>query len=188
MPRLTLRGLLLFMLVAGLVLAAVARPTPLAASLLFLGAVAVLLGAVAAAIYAGGRARAAAGGASIFGWAYLVMAFGPFAWLNNEGLRPPTLAPIRLYRVIYPDVDSSGPSHRVDMRWVSGGGDDARPGDGSALSTEIRAFPSRAHGYSIRIASADQVLHTLSALVFAAIGAAIAFRVAPRVRLAHSTD
>jgi hypothetical protein len=94
--RNTLGGLMGVVFAIALFSAAITRPAAIGASILFTGVLILMLTTVVGALFARGVRRVEWTGAAIFGWSYLTIAFGPFAWLNNDGLRPLILANLPL--------------------------------------------------------------------------------------------
>jgi hypothetical protein len=82
---------MLFLLPIAVGLAALRDPSELWASSVFSLTVGVLLVSALGTAARRGASRIAFLGFTLFGGSYLVLAFGPSAWINPDGLRPPTL-------------------------------------------------------------------------------------------------
>jgi hypothetical protein len=89
--RLPIAGLMLFPLPFAVGLAALREPSESWASALFSLAVLALLVSVLGTAARRGASRMAFLGFTLFGTSYLILAFGPWASVNPDGLRPPSL-------------------------------------------------------------------------------------------------
>lgn len=90
--RMSIAGVMLLMLPVAVGLAALRDPSELWASVLFTVTLLALLVSVLGTVARRGPARLAFFGFVLFGASYLVLAFGPWASINPEGLRPPPRA------------------------------------------------------------------------------------------------
>lgn len=86
-PRLSILWLMAAIVLISLGFAALRKPTILWASLIFTVAVAFSATAILGAMAGQGRVRIGWAGVAVFGWAYLVMSFGPFP--NGNGVTCP---------------------------------------------------------------------------------------------------
>jgi hypothetical protein len=82
---------MLFLLPFAVGLAALRDPSEFWASALFTLIIFVLLVAVLGTVARRGSSRVAFLGFTLFGGSYLIVAFGPWPWVNSDGLRPPPL-------------------------------------------------------------------------------------------------
>ena len=89
--RLHIGGLMLCFLPVAVGLAALRDPSEFGASALFSLTILALLVSVLGTVARRGAARMAFLGFAIFGISYLTLTFGPWAWINPDGLRPPPL-------------------------------------------------------------------------------------------------
>lgn len=96
LPRFKIARLMVVIAVSAVFFAVLKSTTDVLISGLFTGTVVVLLTAVLGAVACRRRARMAWLGFAVFGWAYLAAAFGPWPWLNADGLRPPPLLTTKL--------------------------------------------------------------------------------------------
>jgi hypothetical protein len=99
-PRLSIAGLLALVVLSALGIAALSRPSDLWASVLFTISSALLVFGVLASFRCVARPRAFWQGFSLFGWAYAILAFGP--WFSTE-LRPMLLT-TRVLDEAYPRI------------------------------------------------------------------------------------
>jgi hypothetical protein len=97
-PRLSILALMTAIVLIALGFAALRNPTVLGASLTFTATVAFLATAIVAAIARRGRARVTWAGVAVFGWAYLLMSFGPFK--NGNGVDCPPFPTQALVEVL----------------------------------------------------------------------------------------
>jgi hypothetical protein len=77
MARPTIAALMALVLLTGVGLAGLTRPSQLAAAFFFSAATVILTGAIVGALYARGSARAFWGGFAIGGWTYLIFQYAP---------------------------------------------------------------------------------------------------------------
>jgi hypothetical protein len=89
--RVPIAGLMLFLLPVAVGLAALRDPSELWASALFSLTILALLVSVLGTVARRGASRIAFLGFTLFGTTYLILAFGPWPWINADGLRPPPL-------------------------------------------------------------------------------------------------
>lgn len=110
-PRFKIARLMIVIAVSAALLAARKSPADVLISALFTGTVVILLAAVIGAVACRRRARMAWLGLAVFGWTYLAATFGPWPWLNNDGLRPPPLLTSKLIewcQIRYPFTFAEG--------------------------------------------------------------------------------
>jgi hypothetical protein len=127
-PKLTIAALMGFVLFAAVAFAALARPSQLAAALLFSGATVVLTIAIIGALFARGPQRAFWAGFAIGGWMYLLMQYGPFFDTAVGPYTFPTAALDVLYDAISPPVPQNMPPPTSAMPGMQM----AMPGSGGA--------------------------------------------------------
>lgn len=89
--RIRIAGLMLLLLPIAIGLAALRDPSELWASVLFSLTVLALLVSALGTAARRGASRMAFLGFTLFGITYLMLAFGPWPWVNPDGLRPPPL-------------------------------------------------------------------------------------------------
>lgn len=119
--RLSILGMMAFIVPIAVGFAALRTPTILGASLVFTATVAILGTAILGAIARRGRARMTWAGVAVFGWAYVLMSFGPFP--NGNGVRCPpfptqwALESLKLARPLWrADMDNApGPEGLHDV-------------------------------------------------------------------------
>jgi hypothetical protein len=156
--RFSIAGLLGFVLLCGIGMAALHEATLLWASALFTLAVGLLCTAMLFAIVRHGRWRATGGGFAIFGWTYLLTTF--WVWPAPNGVTaPPYLSEIL--------IDSFPPS-RLDaaVTWV----DTGRPGEMPLDYSKIGP-PSPAR--VVNRLHYRRIAHTLAAILCGYIGALV---------------
>ena len=160
--RLSLRSSMLMVFLFALTITCLRYPTALTASLLYTVTLLVMLTGVLGAVVSLGRRRSGWFGLALFGTTYLAIAFSPYAWLNNDGLRPPPLSTLA--------VRSALPVGLVNSYWSS---------RVSTISSQNSILPASASSMSIgpagpifqaRDAPGEQVLHCLASLFFASLG------------------
>ena len=169
--RLSIAGLMTIVAMVAIGLVALRAETGLWASLIFTFAIIMLsLGSVAA-ISAHRQARSTWAGMAIFGWSYLIIAFGP--WPNNT-CRPPRMLPTYLLTYFQSYILSGGEPYRFSQTMptpsgrVNGMFQSARPASGANIKT-----------YDLDIY--DQTGNSLGVLLFGLIGAFMGHFVADRV-------
>ncbi len=89
--RVPIAGLMLSLLPVAVGLAALRDPSEMWASALFSLTILALLVSALGIAARRGASRMAFLGFTLFGGTYLILAFGPWAWVNRDGLRPPPL-------------------------------------------------------------------------------------------------
>jgi hypothetical protein len=89
--RIPIAGLMLFLLPVAVGLAALRDPSEFWASALFTLIIFALLVSTLGTVARRGASRIASLGFTLFGLSYLVLVFGPWPWVNSDGLRPAPL-------------------------------------------------------------------------------------------------
>jgi hypothetical protein len=162
-------------LIAAVGLAALRAPTPLSASLIFTATVVLLATATLQALAGGGVAKRCWTGLAVFGWAYLGIAFGPGA--GSNGVTPPPFPTMALYAsfkgVAVGKVTLISPEPR---------GEDLP--ETYSLDPKLRA--SAPTLVVLNVMDYKRTLHSLGAVVFGLLGAAIGRLLAPPSRVTSS--
>src|SRR5262245_56436953 len=173
--RVPIAGLMLSLLPVAIGLALLRDPSELRASALFSLTILVLLVSVLGTVAQRGAARMAFLGFALFGAIYLILAFGPWAWINPDGLRPPSLVTRMLLDQIKEaklGLASNWEDRRDTINWngrltqLSFGPADAAlvpppSGQGSGLTMYL----------VFDISPYKQIAHSMLALVAATLGA-----------------
>lgn len=162
--RFTIAALMSIILVAAIGLAALRDPSELWASAIFSLTVVGLLVSALAAIARTGAARLACLGFLLFAGAYLALSFGPWAWFNSEGLRPPPL----ISRLLLTQLREKGPG--LAERWKD-------HGVGMAISNQNIHFS---------VGPADTVFFASSSRPLSMYNTVVPFDYSPYKQIAHS--
>src|SRR5262249_20386454 len=120
--RVPIAGLMLSLLPVAVGLAALRDPSELWASALFTLTILTLLVSVLGTVARRGASRMAFLGFTLFGSSYLILAFGPWPWVNPDGLRPPPLVTRMLLgqiREIKHGPAANWQDIRLEMNWQS---------------------------------------------------------------------
>ena len=170
-----LMALVVFMAVG---LVALSRPSPEWASFVFSASLTALLTSLLGVIASRGRSRIGAVGFALFGWSHLLMSFGPWPWLNNEGLRPPQLFTKHLARtakdgVLRKYLAPNPMNLRTITKWS-----DAKlvPHEPSQFSFGAGTGPF----VMITDSPSDQILQSLCSVLFGCLGAVLGLVVGSR--------
>ena len=178
--RLTIAGLMTFVLFAAVGFAALRQPTLLWASAVFTATVLLLSTAVVGALARQGRGRLIWSGAAIFGWAYLLIAFGLGS--TSNGATPPFLtkalsdSDYQRNKTNLSGVDNSPPLGE-DITEPKGGNDLVQvkviqTAEGPiGVADSSRQPPRSVPGFDWL--DQRRIVHSLAALLFAAIGAGV---------------
>ena len=175
-------------LVVAVGLAALKDPSKFWASAVFTSAVVVLLTSLLGAVARCGKSRMAWFGSVLFGGFYLILSFGPWPWLNNDGLRPPPILTTALLEKLKEDggpvsknwetlaasqrLDPSGPSPGpADLTIRSQGVTEVATGKRS-----IQAFVV----VRLDISPYKQIAHSIGTILSAALGAWLGLAFASR--------
>jgi hypothetical protein len=102
MPRLSIAALMLMLVIIAVGLAALSRPTQLAAAFLFSTSLLVLTVAIVGALHGRGATRAFWSGFAIGGWMYLSLQYGPFCETQIGPYTFPTTVLDVLYEAMNP--------------------------------------------------------------------------------------
>jgi hypothetical protein len=132
-PRVSIAALMALVLISGIGLAALSRPSQLAAAFVFSVATVLLTVAILGAIHARGTARAFWSGFAIGGWMYLFLQYGPYCEAQIGAHTLPSAALDLLYAVLAPPQPQTGATWSAgnstvhmgpgrDMRGMMGGG------------------------------------------------------------------
>jgi len=100
---------MLLVAAVALAMSAARSPTSVLAAAEFSGSLLLMLGGILGVIYGRGARRAFWVGFELFGWGYLVLAFGPWFAMEVQ----PHLASTRLMAELYPILHSSPPSAKT---------------------------------------------------------------------------
>jgi hypothetical protein len=157
-PRFSLAALMVIVVVAGVGFAAMRSSTTLWASEIFTLTLGMLLVGAFGAMAHRGRTRLTWAGFALFGWAYLLAVFGP--WADPNGATVPPLLTTRLLQQIGPQV--------LGSQWGASAG---YMGETDVVIAGVtvrspRHFPG--------------IGHCFSALVFGLIGDGVGRTFAPR--------
>jgi hypothetical protein len=174
--RVSISGLMVAVLAAAVGLAALRTPTPLSASLIFTMTVLLLATATLQALAGGGVARRCWTGLAVFGWAYLGIAFGPGA--GSNGITPPPFPTMALY-TSFKGMAAGG---KVTLISPEPQGEDLP--DTYSLDPKLRA--SAPALVVLNVMDYKRTLHSLGAVVFGLLGAAIGRLLAPSSGMASS--
>jgi hypothetical protein len=180
--RVPIASLMLFVLPIGVGLAALRDPSELWASGLFTLTLLALLVSVLGTVARRGGSRMAFLGFALFGGSYLVLTFGPWAWVNPDGLRPPPL----VTRLLLDQIQEANPglaSHwEVKRDEVNWNGRMSQLSFGPADAT-IRPSPTGG-GLNLHlvidVSPYKQIAHSVLALLAGTLGAIAGRIVAPR--------
>lgn len=181
--RFTIAALMTCVLLAAIGLAALRDPSQMWASAIFSMTVVCLLVSVLAAVARGGAARLACLGFLLFAGTYLVLSFGPWAWFNSEGLRPPPL----ITRLLLGHLREREPG--LADRWQSHGtgiaisSNDVHFSVGPA-DTAVFASPGTPISFYNTVVPFDyspykQIAHSIIALIAGGLGAVTGRLLAP---------
>ncbi len=176
MIQTTLARLMSLIMFIAIGLVALSRPSAGWASAVFTMTLAVMLAALVGAFARRGRSRLMFIGFALFGWCHLAISFGPWPWLNGEGLRPPAIltATIRdnvaLHRLsgIKQDYTKTVSHWTPDMRHVL------------YDPYQVSLQPGIGARVVITDSPPDQILHSLGAIVFGFLGAVLSLAVVGR--------
>jgi hypothetical protein len=183
--RVPIAGLMLSLLPVAVGLAALRDPSELWASALFTLTILTLLVSVLGTVARRGASRMAFLGFTLFGSSYLILAFGPWPWVNPDGLRPPPLVTRMLLGQIREIKDGPAANWqdiRLEMNWQSS----------APLITfdpaDLTIMPPSSGGavtpwslyLVLDVSPYKQIAHTMLALVAGALGAIVGRIIAPR--------
>jgi hypothetical protein len=182
--RISIAGLMLLLLPVAVGLAALRDPSELWASALFSLTILALLVSALGTAARRGASRMAFLGFTLFGGSYLILAFGPWAWVNRDGLRPPPL----VTRMLLDRIRESQVGPAADWEVISFGM--------GLPSTTLRVTLSPADLTNARSPSGSlsigsmyvpydvspykQIAHSMLALVVGTLGAIVGRIMAPR--------
>jgi hypothetical protein len=183
--RVPIAGLMLSVLPVGVGLAALRDPSELWASALFTLTLLALLVSVLGTVARRGASQMAFLGFALFGGSYLVLAFGPWAWVNPDGLRPPPL----VTRMLLAHVRESKvgpvanwPEIRLDASWYNHAQQLAYgPADLTIMPPPSGVPVSPGSLYLVfDVSPYKQIAHSVLALLAGTLGAIAGRIVAPR--------
>lgn len=168
--RFSIAGLMAIVSIVAVGIAALRNASVLWASVTFTLAVVMMLAAVVGVAARRGRGRVVWFGFAVFGWAYLAAAFGPWPWLNNQGLRPPPLLSTELL------------NYFLSQGYVTVHPAGAAPGSWT-ITPQFQAFVVNAPAdvsfasggvrFAFDLTPTDQIGHSLAAILSAGLGALI---------------
>jgi hypothetical protein len=178
MFQITLARAMAVILFVSIGLVALSRPSPVWASFVFTATLVALLSSLIGILARRGRPRLALAGFALFGWSHLAISFGPWPWLNNQGLRPPEILTNHMTRYVSQRWLSQylrpNPANlRTVTKWNDAKLVVAEP---SQLSFEAGIGPS----VVITDSPAEQILRSLSSIFFGLLGAALSLAAAGR--------
>ena len=174
--RVSISGLMVAVLVAAIGLAALRTPTPLSASLIFTMTVVLLATATLQTLAGGGVARRCWTGLAVFGWAYLGIAFGPGS--GSNGVTPPPFPTMALYSY-FKGMAAGG---NITLISPVPQGEDLP--ETYSLDPKVRA--SAPTLVVLNLMDCKRMLHSLGAVFFGLLGAAIGRLLAPSSGMASS--
>jgi hypothetical protein len=173
--RVSISGLMVAVLIAAVGLAALRAPTPLSASLIFTATVLLLATATLQALAGGGVAKRCWTGLAVFGWAYLLIAFGPGA--RSNGVTPPPFPTMALYASF-----KGAAAGKVTLISPEPQGEDLP--ETYSLDPALRS--SAPTLVVLNVMDYKRTLHSLGAVVFGLLGAAIGRLLARSSEMASS--
>ncbi len=181
--RFTIAALMACVLVAAIGLAALRDPSELWASAIFSLTVVGLLVSALAAAARGGAARLACLGFFLFAGTYLALSFGPWAWFNSEGLRPPPLITRLLLgrlREQQPDLAERWKSHGTGLGISSTGIHfSVGPADTAVFAPSGKQISFYDPVVPFDYSPYKQIAHSIFALIAGGLGAATGRFLAP---------
>jgi hypothetical protein len=174
-PRLPLWGLMALVIYAAAGLAALRGSSVLWASVIFTATLAVLCIATLGAMATHGSERAAWSGLAVFGWAYLLAAFGP--WPQNRLGPPPPLAGPLLDQV-QDSVHGAGNAPYVTVEEVPREQTSKLTRQKGPATAAAAAVPPR----WVDLACYRQIGQSLGAVLFGTLGALASYLLFGRTR------
>lgn len=177
-------GLMLFLLPVAIGLAALRDPSELWASALFSLTISALLVSALGTAARRGASRMAFLGFTLFGGSYLLLAFGPWAWVNPDGLRPPPLATRMLLDRIRESQVEPDANWKVISLGMSYGNAGMQltfsPADLTNARSPSGSLSFRSMYVPYDVSPYKQIAHSMLALVAGTLGAIAGRIMAPR--------
>jgi hypothetical protein len=182
--RFHIGGLMLSLLPVAIGLAALLDPSEFRASALFSLTILALLTSVLGTVARRGAARMAFLDFALFGISYLVLTFGPWAWINPDGLRPPPLVTRMLLdqaQKAKPGLEPNWEERRERINWngrfnqLSFG-----PADATLMPLPSGQVSGLTMYLAFDISPYKQIVHSMLALVAGGLGAIAGRIMAPR--------
>jgi hypothetical protein len=178
MFRITIAKSMALILFIAVALVALSRSSPLWASIVFTATLAAVLTATLGTVARRGRSRLAMAGFALFGWCHLAISFGPWPWLNNDGLRPPALLTKRLteyvhYKLLNQESNPNPLNVRTTQTW----------NDATLVLNDPSRYSFRSgKGAFVVISDSPslQIMHCICSILFGFLGAALSLVVAGR--------
>jgi hypothetical protein len=182
--RFPIAAVMLSILPIAVGLAALRDPSELWASSLFTATIMALLVSILGTVARRGAARMAFLGFALFGSSYLVLAFGPWPWINPDGLRPPPLVTRILLdrlRAGEAGLASNWKDIRLNAQWYGQFPQLASsPADLTIVPPPSGTVTAGSLNLLFDISPYKQVAHLVMALVAGVLGAIVGRIITPR--------